>query len=1302
MGVFTEQELQPAGLAGFAPRAPNPAKPGLGETIGSAFTQNNTVGSAIGAFRDTFAMTEAARSNPVDFDPLADLPEDYQPYASSFIEAIKPGQVEIIKRRVDDEIRAREVLARAGAPGVVASIGAGILDPVNLIPVGGWAAKGAKGASVLGRIGEGALVGGLSASAAEGVLMATQEDRSYQEAATNIGAGVVLGGALGGALGLFNASPMAGKVSERFASEWDAARSGGSSVGAAQRITGDDARPASALGLEKLEAKNPVSDNPLLRSLTSTNPEVARVAAELAETPYYLQGNDRGVASPLAAETRIKQWQGPLAQGLGEMDDAFARYRFSRDRKLFDQTRAGVQDLTGQAAGKLSYSQFKQEVGKAMRRGDAHDIPEVAEAAQAIRRRIFDPLKDQAIELGLLPEGVDVATADSYLTRVYNLEKIVENRNDFTRRLQDWFAGGLQQSYEGNRVTTVERIKDLTGQISDLRLSPDDRLAVLGQIKDDLLTLAQKDPAITQIAEQYRAQQQALRQATKSGDEAARTAARDALDQLKAQGGGELDLYLKERGRLRGRQDRVNFNYAGLNARVEKALERIADLEEESAKSVERLVGRGRTLERSIRSLDPANAKAEVARLRNAFALEAEKADAALERATKAADRTRDAGDDAAASARLDEEVQRQAARAERLSKIADRLEKAEAKDPAAMLADVRASIKESAEIAAKATMRRGEMAARFRQRIAAMGPEVVDEQIKGLEKRIRSAEAKFYDRWETGAQGKGVDLNTPGGGQFSDEAGRIAQEVVAKLLGGAPGRTSYDVTPNIRGPMRERVLNVPDSLIEDFLESDVERVARVYARTMAADVELSRAFGRPDMADTIGEIQRSYEPLVAKAKDGAEQTRLKKALDRDVRDLEAMRDRIRGTYGVPDNPMGLAVRTARSLRTINYLRMLGGMTLSAIPDVARPIMVHGLGRVMGDGLAPLVRNFRGTRLAAAEVKLAGTALDMVLDSRAQQLADVFEDFGRYSKVERAITYAGEKMGVVSGMSLWNAGMKQMVGLITQTRTLKAITQGASPAEARRLAFLGIDEDMASRIAKQFKAHGDKDGGVWLANTVDWTDFEAAAAYRGALAKEVDLIIATPGQEKPLWMSSELGKTIGQFKTFTFSSMSRVMLNGLQQRDANVLQGFVAAVALGMLAYAVKSKVAGKDVSEDPRKWISEGLDQSGTLGWIFEANNIAEKVTRGRVGLNAAMGLPPSSRYASRNISDTLLGPSVGTVDDAAAIVGATAEGKVSRSDLHKARRLLPFQNLFYLRWLLDHVEDEAGDAMDLPEKPN
>ena len=78
------------------------------------------------------------------------------------------------------------------------------------------------------------------------------------------------------------------------------------------------------------------------------------------------------------------------------------------------------------------------------RRGDAHnfgwrvghDIPEVAEAARLYREQVFEPLKNDAIKLGLLPEDVvshaptkeEVKTAASYLMRQYNFEKIAARR----------------------------------------------------------------------------------------------------------------------------------------------------------------------------------------------------------------------------------------------------------------------------------------------------------------------------------------------------------------------------------------------------------------------------------------------------------------------------------------------------------------------------------------------------------------------------------------------------------------------------------------------------------------------------------------------------------------------------------------------------------------------------------------------------------------------------------------------------------------------------------------------------------
>jgi hypothetical protein len=81
-------------------------------------------------------------------------------------------------------------------------------------------------------------------------------------------------------------------------------------------------------------------------------------------------------------------------------------------------------------------------------------------------------------------------------------------------------------------------------------------------------------------------------------------------------------------------------------------------------------------------------------------------------------------------------------------------------------------------------------------------------------------------------------------------------------------------------------------------------------------------------------------------------------------------------------------------------------------------------------------------------------------------------------------------------------------------------------------------------------------------------------------------------------------------------------------------------------------------------------------------------------------------SRYASRNILGQLLGPSGGIIQDAGStarlgsnIVARTLgddDAEVYRSDIRAARRLLPFQNLWFLRDLIDRMEDGVGDALD------
>ncbi|QTN04026.1 hypothetical protein GTN27_04365 [Ochrobactrum sp. EEELCW01] len=377
-------------------------------------------------------------------------------------------------------------------------------------------------------------------------------------------------------------------------------------------------------------------------------------------------------------------------------------------------------------------------------------------------------------------------------------------------------------------------------------------------------------------------------------------------------------------------------------------------------------------------------------------------------------------------------------------------------------------------------------------------------------------------------------------------------------------------------------------------------------------------------------------------------------------------------------------------------------MTLSAFPDMAGIVLKHGLTSTFRDGFAPLVSNMKAVKLAGAEVKAAGTALDMILDSRAMSIAEIGDQFGRGTKFERTIKSAGTRFGVVSLMAPWNAAMKQFSGMVVMTNLLRAsekVAKGqASPKEIRKLAAAGINSDLAERITNQFSKYGETQDGVFLAKAADWDDRLAREAFRAAVVRDVDRIIVTPGQDKPLWMSTELGKTVGQFKSFNVSAMQRIALSALQQRDAETLAGVMTSLSLGAMTYVAKQAVAGKEISDDPAVWATNAFDWSGLAGWMMEVNNIAEKASRGRVGLSALTG-EQMSRYQSRNVVGAFLGPTPDAVADIFQVTGSMFAGDTTKSDLHKMRQLLPFQNLFYVRGLLNQVEDATGDAMNLPE---
>lgn len=548
-----------------------------------------------------------------------------------------------------------------------------------------------------------------------------------------------------------------------------------------------------------------------------------------------------------------------------------------------------------------------------------------------------------------------------------------------------------------------------------------------------------------------------------------------------------------------------------------------------------------------------------------------------------------------------------------------------------------------------------------------------------------------------------------------------ISDQITEQLLGTPGGRIHYGAIPvslKSAPSLKDRTFGIPDlftdgmTKVEDFLESDIERIMNFYVRTMGPDIELARKFGTADMAEPIKKIQDAYARRANAAKTEAQATAIDNQRKADIRDISAMRDRLRGTYAAPDNPNGLLSRAVTVVKDWNYMRLLGGMVISSFPDAARPAMTQGLSRALGRGLIPMMRNMKAVRLSMEEVRKAGVALDMVMGSRASALADLGDDYGRFSKFERASGEAANMFGTAALMNPWNAALKQFTGVLVQDRIIdgvEALARGdISPAMLEQLGDMRINRQIADKIAAQFKKHGETIDGVRIANTDKWdaNALDALRHYRAAIAREVDKAIVSPGiGDKPLLASKllgspELAKLVFQFRSFMFASTQRALISGLQKRDLSTLNGLFLSTSLGVFTYYIKTKMAGQEPSSDPLVWLSEGIDRSGLTGSLYDVNNIIEKTTRGHIGINALRGGPPMSRYASRNVLGALLGPTVGTISDVAVATGSASDivasgGDVSQmteGDKRAILRLIPAQNLFYLNALIRAADDNPA----------
>ena len=549
----------------------------------------------------------------------------------------------------------------------------------------------------------------------------------------------------------------------------------------------------------------------------------------------------------------------------------------------------------------------------------------------------------------------------------------------------------------------------------------------------------------------------------------------------------------------------------------------------------------------------------------------------------------------------------------------------------------------------------------------------------------------------------------------------RMALDVYDHVMGASSSVLHDNVGVSVKPSFsKSRKLLMDNIELEDFLVMDANQIATKYSKLMSSRTRLSERFGSEFLTDNltgaksrlIQGVKDEYATLKAAAiGDPKELRSLKAREEQDISDLFALRDRLLGTYGYTISPDSWAYRIQKQVKQYNAVVMLGDVLASSFGDIGKVIMAGGMGKMMTYAIKPLVKSLfspefrKYAKMNSREMNRIGVGLDLIDNGRLNALNDIIDDFGKHTKFERVADVVSSKAMGVTGIKHWNAYMKQAVSGVVQSNmhdAMEAVAKGtATTRQIANLASSGIDVEDAKRIVSLVKKHGEIVDDLVFPNISKWglEDKELGELYAGSILSATNSSIVTPGiGTTPLWMSRHGLTLFGQFQSFAFSSIQKTLIPIVQDFDAKTVQGLTVMVGLGTLIAAYK-RAANGDKMPDTATLIQEGVDRSGTLGWMMDYNNRLEKLSQGNVGISRIFGTHANSKYSNYG-SAAVLGPTSGQIDNLSRVAGGILSGNVTQSTTHAARRLLPLQTMLGVRQTLDILEEEFNSSLGITKK--
>jgi hypothetical protein len=196
-------------------------------------------------------------------------------------------------------------------------------------------------------------------------------------------------------------------------------------------------------------------------------------------------------------------------------------------------------------------------------------------------------------------------------------------------------------------------------------------------------------------------------------------------------------------------------------------------------------------------------------------------------------------------------------------------------------------------------------------------------------------------------------------------------------------------------------------------------------------------------------------------------------------------------------------------------------------------------------------------------------------------------------------------------------------------------------------------------------------------------------AFGNALRKEIRITIVTPDKgDVPLWMNTQVGSVLSQFKKFGMAATQAVLMRGLQERDQNFFTGVLFLVGMGAMVDMIRTKAFDRDYSKKKLgDKIASAIDRSAVIGIFSDVNRMIEVMSNNDMGIAPMLGAgkPYDSTFRQKM---GLAGPTGSLLSNLHEIMIDTGSGNYDYTTARAIRRSLPLQNIWYLDGIFDRFE--------------